>query len=68
MSPPAFCQLPVLLRGCCEVLPSVLDERGCEALELGADEALELGADVVPDSYFCQPSPVFLYTLPFTSA
>jgi hypothetical protein len=59
VSPPALCQLPVL-RGCCEVLPSVLDERGCEALELDA------GAVLV--SYFCQPSPVFLYTLPLTSA
>jgi hypothetical protein len=49
-----------VLRGCCEVLPSVLDERGCEALELDA------GAVLV--SYFCQPSPVFLYTLPLTSA
>src|SRR5262249_18822808 len=51
VSPPAFCQLPVV-RDCCEVLPS----------------ALELGDGVVPVSYFCQPSPVFLYTLPFTSA
>src|SRR5215470_18124918 len=49
VSPPAFCQLPVV-RGCCEVLPSVLELAG-----------------VVPVSYFCQPSPVFLYTLPFTS-
>ena len=56
----ASCQLPVL-RGCCDVLPRLLDERDCEALEAGADV-------VVPGSYFCQPSPVFLYTLPFTSA
>src|SRR5215475_9888805 len=50
VSPPAFCQLPVV-RDCCEVLPSVLELAG-----------------VVLVSYFCQPSPVFLYTLPFTSA
>src|SRR5215831_19985422 len=50
VSPPAFCQLPVV-RDCCEVLPSVLELAG-----------------VVLVSYFCQLSPVFLYTLPLTSA
>src|SRR5262249_61023035 len=58
VSPPAFCQLPEV-PGCCEVLLSVLDERDCEALELGAGVLV---------SYFCQPLPVFLYTLPLTSA